>query len=476
MRTLRRQGRRAGLAAVTLALMLGLEGSPAAAKDFLVVAGGASFRVGVVDTATWRVIRRIPVEVNSHGMAVSRDGRFYYLGDMEGPGAVTVVDAVTHQAVKTIPVGGQAFHLAMRPDGAFLYVTVFTANRVAVIETASHRVVTALDTGKGPNGVIFSGDGKWAYVSHEGEDTVAVLDAEAHRMVAKVNVGSEPTHLALSPDGRKLYVSNKGSEDMSVVDLATRWETGRVGVRSQPHGIVALGDGRVLVANLGAEGISVVDVLRMQEIGFIQVKGIPQHLALSPEGRTVLVNLLGSERILLLDAATLQPRGIIPLGFQPHQGAFGSAVHLAAHPKGPGTPAYGAYQAGHASQARTHEAGGIRVKMTYLTEDPAKAKVLRFRLVMETHTVDLNAYDPAAHASLRADGGPWLPAKAWENPKGTGHHRRGILVFSNRNVKGAPMVTRDTKILELRLRNLGGVGERIFRWTLAPENLGTAVE
>ena len=80
------------------------------------------------------------------------------------------------------------------------------------------------------------------------------------------------------------------------------------------------------------------------------------------------------------------------------------------------------------------------------------------RVTMDTHSVDLDAFDLASLARLRLDQGPWVSAGSWDAPKG-GHHRDGTLTFSTLD---AAAVAR-AKLIEVEIRDVG-VPLRTLRW------------
>jgi hypothetical protein len=83
------------------------------------------------------------------------------------------------------------------------------------------------------------------------------------------------------------------------------------------------------------------------------------------------------------------------------------------------------------------------------TEEP------RFEVVLDTHSVNLDAYDLKALSLLRDDSGKtYQPVRA-EN-KGSGHHREIAIVF--------PKVSAPAKRLELVIKDIAGIKERSFSW------------
>lgn len=88
-----------------------------------------------------------------------------------------------------------------------------------------------------------------------------------------------------------------------------------------------------------------------------------------------------------------------------------------------------------------------------------------FGIEMNTHAVDLDGYDLRQLAVLRTDSGTALQPSGWEAPAG-GHHRKGTLTFPATMSDGQPIVGPATRTIELVIRDVAGVPERIFRWNI----------
>ncbi|MBI2357561.1 MAG: hypothetical protein HYV04_01370 [Deltaproteobacteria bacterium] len=103
--------------------------------------------------------------------------------------------------------------------------------------------------------------------------------------------------------------------------------------------------------------------------------------------------------------------------------------------------------------ARAHSGGGVTVKVTYL--NPQGADGPRFQVVLDTHSVDLDAYDLKSLSSLRDGAGKPLKPTEMKN-KGSGHHREVTLTF--------PKLSAQPSSLEIVIRDIAGVKQRVFRW------------
>lgn len=99
------------------------------------------------------------------------------------------------------------------------------------------------------------------------------------------------------------------------------------------------------------------------------------------------------------------------------------------------------------------EAAAVTIAASWLaTGTPA------VRVVMDTHSVDLDGFDLATLARARLDGGPWVAPSAWDSPKG-GHHREGTLAFAAWDRASLDAA----KSVELEIRDVA-VPSRILRW------------
>ena len=79
------------------------------------------------------------------------------------------------------------------------------------------------------------------------------------------------------------------------------------------------------------------------------------------------------------------------------------------------------------SATQTVAGGGVTVKATFL--NPKDAADPRFQVVLDTHSVNLDAYDLKTTIVLRDDAGNSYAPVALEN-KGSGHHREAIISFA----------------------------------------------
>lgn len=103
---------------------------------------------------------------------------------------------------------------------------------------------------------------------------------------------------------------------------------------------------------------------------------------------------------------------------------------------------------------QTGQAGQVTIKATWHGADAGPI----FTVVLDTHSVDLDAYDLRQLAVLRTDQAEELVPIGWDAPAG-GHHRQGTLTFPPTRSDGSPVLTDETRLVELRIRDVSGVSE-----------------
>ena len=111
------------------------------------------------------------------------------------------------------------------------------------------------------------------------------------------------------------------------------------------------------------------------------------------------------------------------------------------------------------ADAQTNVGGGVTVIVSRLDS----AGTVAFKVVLDTHSVNLDSYDLAQLAVIRTPSGEEVAPLAWEAPAG-GHHREGSLTFPVMVADGSPLIQPDGSHLILVIRDIAGVAERAFHW------------
>ncbi|WP_332827923.1 YncE family protein [Ramlibacter sp.] len=116
-------------------------------------------KLGIIDTTARRLVRKVPVGPTPIQMVATAGTGLVYVanqGSTPKPAdTVSVVDAARGRVVATVRTGKGAHGVAMSQDGRYVFVTNIEAGTLSVIETASRQVVATHTVGAGPNGVTW---------------------------------------------------------------------------------------------------------------------------------------------------------------------------------------------------------------------------------------------------------------------------------------------------------------------------------
>ncbi len=91
---------------------------------------------------------------------------------------VAVVDVASHKVIKRIPVGSRPYQPVLHPGGRYLVVTNELSNYVTVIDTLEDQAVGNIPLDYYAQGLVFSADGKTAWVAIRYLNQVLVLDIQ----------------------------------------------------------------------------------------------------------------------------------------------------------------------------------------------------------------------------------------------------------------------------------------------------------
>ena len=354
--------RRALAAAAALALAASGAGAQAPAKDYLLFVGAEAtdqvhlVRFGPQGAKVERtnVVGMMLTDPDGpHGVAVSPDGRYYYVTTAHGTpyGHLWKFATRGDSVAGRVQLGSFPATLQVSPDGAYAYVVNFNLHgdmvpsSVSVVSTDEMVEIARLTTCTMPHGSRLNAQGTKHYSACMMDDMLVEIDAgtlavsrhfvltkgsergvdgapAAQRTAAAAagpDAGSHagaghgagghamagskpastitcsPTWAQPSADGRRVYVACNKSSEVVEID-AERWTvTRRLPAGEGVYNLAATHDGRLLVGtNKRGQSVSVFDLAAGKEVARIPTtRKVVHGVVVSPDDRYAFVSVEG---------------------------------------------------------------------------------------------------------------------------------------------------------------------------------------
>jgi YVTN family beta-propeller protein len=274
-----------------------------------------------------------PLEV-----AVSLDGRLLYVVCQDSD-ELRVVELASGKVLKTIPVGRVPRGIALSPDGMSVYVTNSWSDNVSVIDAKTLEVVRTLPTGFEPAGVALDSKANTLYVANRLSNDVSVIDLKSGEESKRLLAGKGASYLSSSSDGKLIYCThiypNAGAfrsqpqSEITVIDTASQ----TVVERKVLHNVA----GVFHVANANDGRLNVVAQLRPKNLiplahvehgwafgdsltlfgpdvpGMVQIPldeldryfALPWGIAITPDKSKIFLTTAGAQSVTVIDVPNL---------------------------------------------------------------------------------------------------------------------------------------------------------------------------
>lgn len=327
------------LSGLTAGILMSLTVSVSAAGNHAYIPMGTADSVGVMDLETNRLTSMASGTVNTHGSALTPDGRYLVVGsltahdDQEAPerpsgvseedhaahhggggstaakspgtGRLYVVDTSTNAIVRVLEVPGPVHHVLVTRDGRYAVSTHPMGGGISVVDLESGKIVDVIATGPSPNYLATTADGQTLFVSNTGNGTVSEVDTRHWFVKRNIRTGGGPEHMVLASDDSRLYVNDVASGEALEVTLPDGVATERYKIGEAPHGLGMSADGQALLATSQGNERIVRIGLASKSRKSVPLKPAPYHLTVSPLDGRVLVTSRGEAKLWVLDPESL---------------------------------------------------------------------------------------------------------------------------------------------------------------------------
>ena len=294
-----------------LGLTPGSYAASACGLALIINSGGAS--ISLVDMATEKEIRRIPVLREPHHVALSPDGKSLLVGDTVG-NEMLFLDPATAALQRRLPVA-DPYQLAFSPNGRLLVVNGLARNQVDVYDAASMQLLKRFPTATMPSHLDYAPDSSRVFVSLQGTDSLVAIDLNRLAVLWTAKIGKTPAGV-LWHDGRVL-VADMGTDYVAVVDPADGRVTGRIHTGKGAHNLFLSPDRKIIWVNNRIGGTTTsLDAATLAPIRSYAIPGGPDDIAFAPDGRLWITRRF-AEKVAVLDPVTGEYQ-TIEVGRSPH--------------------------------------------------------------------------------------------------------------------------------------------------------------
>jgi PQQ-dependent catabolism-associated beta-propeller protein len=242
--------------------------------------------------------------------------------------AADLIDVATRKSVRRVPLGDDPEAFDISPDGKTLYVSSEDEGALTFVDLASGKVLKSVPVGKEPEGVKTSADGKLVYVTSEVANMVHVVDVSTAKVLHNIKVGKRPRRMALTPDGAELWVTNEldasvsiiSTKDYSVIDTLKFTLPGARAQDITPVGIAMTRDGKRAFIGMGrANHVAFVDVPQRKVTAMVLAGKRVWNVALDKaEAKLFVINGL-SDDMTVIDVASAKALKTVAVGRVPYQ-------------------------------------------------------------------------------------------------------------------------------------------------------------
>ena len=301
--------------------------------------------IGVLSLDTLEMLEPIHADGKGpRGLGITADCKLLVTANRDG-GDVSVIDLATKKVIKHIPIGQNPEFVRVRGD--FAYVSFEPSSKggpppkpgeakaeekdddddeelvpakISIVDLKKLEVVGEVTSGPETEGIEFAADGKHMLVTNEADNTVTIHELPGGKLVKTIDThkhGDRPRGVKISPDGNTYVVTLEFGDKVLVLDQnfdpVKTFDVGKT-----PYGIAYDASGkRLFVAASKSKELQVYDGTTFAPVAKIPTQDRCWHFTFSPDGSKIIVACGRSNNVLVFDSATYKLLKEIPVAGMP---------------------------------------------------------------------------------------------------------------------------------------------------------------
>ena len=277
----------------------------AAAPDgsLLYFSSEAKHTLDVIDGRTFARVKEIPLSDRPNNISIGLDGRYVYVGIMDGDGGIDIIDTATLENVRHIDTQSRVHNTYVTPDGRYLLAGTFGGERnLKVYDTGTEALAWSLydkrneSTLEGVRPMAFEtrpdGSTSRLFVQISDFHGFTVVDFDSGREITRIELpevppaqrdpgpfNAAPAHgIGVAPDGETLWVCSRLNGHVYAYSLPGLSYLGGVQTGDHPDWLTFSPDSRyVYVANDHSDDVSIIEIATREEVARLSVGSSPKR-------------------------------------------------------------------------------------------------------------------------------------------------------------------------------------------------------
>ncbi|HXS38418.1 MAG TPA: beta-propeller fold lactonase family protein [Flavipsychrobacter sp.] len=170
--------------------------------------------------------RKWPEKISPAGIDLYKD-RMYVVTKENN--SLYVIDLASKKIIKQVPLGAEAYTCLLSPDHKLLYISLWGGDKILIYDTKDQTIADSIKVGRNPNDICFTKNGKYLFVANAVDNSVSVIDLEKRKVIETLNAalypnapdGSTTNSVTLSANDKTLYIANADNNCLAVFDVST---------------------------------------------------------------------------------------------------------------------------------------------------------------------------------------------------------------------------------------------------------------
>ena len=289
--------------------------------------------IHVFEVGTFKLIRRIEVGPNPHGISATADGKTVHVAieNFGGKsGELIWIDTATGAITDRIAVGPKPNENECTPDGKWIYVPC-NDGHYWIVDGEKKTIAKKIETGGRPHNTTVSADGRRMYLSPMGPPRrVTIVDVVAgHKVIGEIPFTGAVRPPAISPDEKRFFQNIDGLTGFEVADIATRKVTNSIkhevpedkkSVKTRCHGLAVRPDqAEIWSCNVEHHLVHIHELTTgdYQEIGTVKMPGRIYWLCFTPDSKYCFVSVRSKQKIAVVNCQTREIERFLDVGREP---------------------------------------------------------------------------------------------------------------------------------------------------------------